>query len=594
MSSQLNITVAQVRARASDKSFERGESYYRGDAILHPARRGSTIEGQCEGSQARPYRVSATLDADGIKEASCTCDYDFGGDCKHIVALLLTYINQPELFEDRQPVEDVLAQREKSELIALIRQMVKRYPDLQTLVDRPIASKQSRKTPLDTNSFRKELRYAFKNYGDEWGDDSAQDAIESVRESAQDFAVNEDWLNASAILRVIIEETLVDPNLPLNDHNGEIIGALNGVLDDLGECLSHLADKDGERQAIINSMLDCYIWDVEFAGGVGLGESESGSIEDIILQYAREPDIAPIRQRIREARQRKSNSAYGRWGAEAFEGFLIDLDLLDNVDPEATLQRLRDDAQYVLLVGRLIEMKRVPEAITVIREFMPVAYERARILPYLSAAGYDDEAVQLAEETVKTDTHRMLTDWLLQRYYARNDQQKLFEFLLRQMKKEPSVEQYRELKRAAETRPDWANTHGDLVGWLEKQRKYEVLTRLHLHDENFEAAWKTLALVPKSTVHNWMYTSSLEFEVAEKSRNIFPERALPVYIQAANKAIAGRTRDTYRQAASYLQIAQELHQKMGDTAGWQKLIDDIRYEFKKLPALQDELKRARL
>lgn len=594
MSSKFTITVAQVRARAADKSFQRGESYYKSGAILHPARRGNTIEGQCEGSQARPYRVTATLDASGIKDVSCNCEYDFGGDCKHIIALLLTYINEPELFEERQPVEDTLAQREKSELITLIQQMVKRYPDLQTLVDRPTAGKQPRKTPLDLSSFRKELGYAFKDYPGEWGDDSAEDAIESVCASAQQFSENEDWLSASAIYRVIIEESLAEPNFPMYDHDGEIIGALNDVLDNLGECLPHLADNDNERQAIINTMLDCYIWDIDFAGGVGLGELESGSINELIIQYARQPDIATVRQRIREAQQHKGNSQYGRWGVEAFERFLIDLDLLDNVDPEAMLQRLRDDEQYILLATKLIEMQRAPEAIAVIEEFIPQAYERARVLPSLTAAGHDDEAIQLAEETVKTDRHRMLTEWLVQRYYARNDQQKLFEFLLRQMKKEPSVEQYRELKRVAETRPDWADVQWDLIGWLEKQRKYEVLTRLYLHDENYEAAWKTLPLVPQLNTYGWMYTSTLEFEVAEKSRNAYPERAIPVYIQAANRSIQGRTRATYQQAAGYLRIVHELYQKMDDTTAWQKLIDGIRLEFKNLPALQDELKRARL
>lgn len=595
MSSQINISVAQVRARAADQSFQRGESYYQSGAILHPARRGNTIEGQCEGSQARPYRVSATLEASGIKETSCNCEYNFGGECKHIVALLLTYINQPELFEDRQPVEDVLAQREKSELVALIQQMVKRYPDLQALVDRPTVSKQPRQTLLDTASFRKELRYAFKNYDGEWGNNSAEDAIESVHESAQQFSENEDWLNASAIYRVIIEESLVDPDFPMYDHDGEIIGALNDVLDDLGECLSHLADDDSERQAIIQTMLDCYVWDIDFAGGVGLGEGESGSVDDLIMQYARQPDIAAIRQRITEVQQRKANSEYGRWGVEAFERFLIDLDLLDNVDPEATLQRLRDDEQYVLLVSKLIEMQRVPKAIAVIQEFIPEAYERSRVLPYLTAAGHDDEAIQLAEETLKTDSHRVLKDWLLHRFYARNDQQKLFEWLLWYMKKEPAVEYYRELKRAGETRPDWADVHRDLIGWLEKELKYEVLTRLYLHDENYEAAWKTLPLVSKPAAYEYIHaSSSLEFEVAEKSRTVYPERAIPVYVQAARRAIAGRTRDTYRQAAGYLGIAHDLYQKMSDAAAWQKLIDGIRLEFKNLPALQDELKRARL
>ena len=62
----------------------------------------------------------------------------YPGDCKHIVALLLTYCHEPELFDEVTPVQDKLAEHSKEELIALIRQMVDRYPDLAVLVDRPI------------------------------------------------------------------------------------------------------------------------------------------------------------------------------------------------------------------------------------------------------------------------------------------------------------------------------------------------------------------------------------------------------------------------------------------------------------------------
>ena len=147
----------QIRQRATAKSYERGESYYQSKAIFDTVHQGDEIKGLCEGSSYRPYQVSATLNKDGnIVATSCTCEYEFEGDCKHIVALLLTYLREPELFELRAPVEDQLAERSQEELISLIRQMVSRYPDLQTIIERPLPSQQSEEAPVDTAPFRRE------------------------------------------------------------------------------------------------------------------------------------------------------------------------------------------------------------------------------------------------------------------------------------------------------------------------------------------------------------------------------------------------------------------------------------------------------
>jgi uncharacterized Zn finger protein len=126
MAKQARITLQQVRARATDSSFQRGETYFKNGAISDTVKRGEEIEGFCEGSEPEPYHVRATLSANGIEATSCTCAYEYGGDCKHVVALLLTYINQPEDFAERPPVADSLAARDKADLIALIHAMVER------------------------------------------------------------------------------------------------------------------------------------------------------------------------------------------------------------------------------------------------------------------------------------------------------------------------------------------------------------------------------------------------------------------------------------------------------------------------------------
>jgi uncharacterized Zn finger protein len=178
------VTLAQIRARATPQSFARGEAYYRNGAIFDTVKRGNELEGRCEGSEYVPYHVRVTLDEAGnIKATSCTCPYDWGGDCKHIVALLLAYFHEPESFEERAPVQDTLMERTKEQLVTLIRQMVARYPDLQALIDRPVPGQQPAGQPLDTAPFRLELRRAVRSFG-EWDDRTAEQTIYSVADAA--------------------------------------------------------------------------------------------------------------------------------------------------------------------------------------------------------------------------------------------------------------------------------------------------------------------------------------------------------------------------------------------------------------------------
>src|SRR5258706_1671515 len=98
----VTVTVDQIKARDNDQSFSRGQSYFKNDAVFDTIQRGNELHGFCEASsQPEPYHVRATLGDKGIIEASCTCQYDLGGDCKHIVALLLTSLDKPGKFEQR-------------------------------------------------------------------------------------------------------------------------------------------------------------------------------------------------------------------------------------------------------------------------------------------------------------------------------------------------------------------------------------------------------------------------------------------------------------------------------------------------------------
>jgi uncharacterized Zn finger protein len=97
MPSFRQFSESDIQCWAGDASFTRSRSYVRG-AILHPRRAKETLKAQCVGSAPQPYHVQATLNEHGVVSASCLCPVGDAGRCKHVAALLQTWLSDPDLF----------------------------------------------------------------------------------------------------------------------------------------------------------------------------------------------------------------------------------------------------------------------------------------------------------------------------------------------------------------------------------------------------------------------------------------------------------------------------------------------------------------
>lgn len=89
------------------ESYNRGRQYYLDGAVGEVARRGAEISAHVEGSDVDPYRVRIRLNDGGVADARCTCPYDWGGYCKHIVAVLMKLAEHPELVIERAPIAEL-------------------------------------------------------------------------------------------------------------------------------------------------------------------------------------------------------------------------------------------------------------------------------------------------------------------------------------------------------------------------------------------------------------------------------------------------------------------------------------------------------
>ncbi len=98
------ISEKEVRGLTDPSSFERGRELFRSDTIMDAVQEGNELFAQCAGSGGNIYQLHITLRENGIADYECTCPR--GDFCKHLVALALTYIHQPDRFVQLPPLNE--------------------------------------------------------------------------------------------------------------------------------------------------------------------------------------------------------------------------------------------------------------------------------------------------------------------------------------------------------------------------------------------------------------------------------------------------------------------------------------------------------
>ena len=164
------ITETTIRNLARPQSYDRGEDYYERGAVNEITRRGSLLRAAVEGSQYQPYQVQIELDETGVVDTRCSCPYDHGGVCKHRVAVLLTYIHDPDEISQRPPISELVTDTDPAELRDLLVALVERRPDLAEWIESRLETAQSEDTAdttdqspnINRDSIRRHVQYVLQ------------------------------------------------------------------------------------------------------------------------------------------------------------------------------------------------------------------------------------------------------------------------------------------------------------------------------------------------------------------------------------------------------------------------------------------------
>ncbi|AFV12191.1 zinc finger domain-containing protein [Thermacetogenium phaeum DSM 12270] len=301
------LTEEYIRQLADGQSFERGMNYYAGGNVRYPLRQGMELSGECYGSQSKPYRVRVVLSNNGIREAFCTCPR--GGFCKHIVALLLTYVHEPDSFKVLTSLDAMLARLSREELISLIGDMVQREPSLSAVVDLAVATAGGRSP--DMAALNREVKRAL-SLDDPF---EIETGLRNILRTAERLEQKEDWPEAGAVYQTVLDAlTEIYGNELLSmDDDGAIAAIACECVEGLSECLNR-GDCDREtRQAWLMSLMKAELADIEM-GGVDF----AGDALDAIFEHAGEQDWELLRECLCEHIPKS-----GEWERKKLVGILV-------------------------------------------------------------------------------------------------------------------------------------------------------------------------------------------------------------------------------------------------------------------------------
>ena len=127
-----------IRALATDQSFYRGQDYFEGGMARGLVLEGDAYKAYVQGTRRYTVRV---WEESGEIETSCSCPYDWGGACKHVVAVMLAVLRQEEGGEGFKqmpetqvkaaiPVDELLESLSIDKLRAFLRRQIDEAPQL--------------------------------------------------------------------------------------------------------------------------------------------------------------------------------------------------------------------------------------------------------------------------------------------------------------------------------------------------------------------------------------------------------------------------------------------------------------------------------
>ena len=579
------LTETYLKQQFDARTLQRGRQYYEQGAIANPTRKNNTLSATCHGTE--PYQVSITFKRGTSSiETRCTCAVR--GYCKHLVALLLTYIHEPETVKDLLSVSDLLASHDRDALLDLIQQLLQQDPELLSIVELSAAQqshatasttkkgKASNVALLDLSSYERQIEQTMKmdNLGRIVGN------LERLKEHGQALVNQKDLVNAARLYALLLSSMSngYDYVMQEVDYNGDVSCFSQDFAKKLGYVMEQGNLALDLRWTCLQAFLagaerDIQIGGVDFAYPAG----------ESLVSEATDDEWLEIETYIRAKIPRASE-----WQRESWVRLLAERQERDGSNKQANelIHELGTPEQRAFL---LVDEQRFDEAVAIASQhFTTLPGLVKQFANRLMEAGASDQALAYMTEQHMSESRYQYDDWLVQYHQTHGSAEQAFEIQSQSFIAKPSISSYDKLKELAQAVGHWDAVYQDIHTQLVDGSKWLMLLDIALHEHDAPGT-----LLWFKRIEPWQRVRYRE-AVADVIATHEPEAAIALYQQLADELIERRNRSAYRQAIPYLRRAKAVYLAMEQAEEWRNTLQALLQKYPTLRAFKDEVKKANL
>lgn len=571
------ITESILKSLSSPESFSRGYALYQSGAVFDTFRQDDLLTGKCEGSSAPFYKVSIQLDEGGIQEASCSCPYDWGGYCKHIIALALTFINNSDAFIEPKNIAVLVSQLDKDTLVHLIVKMAEKNPDLYSWLQTSIPSvsgksesgekQNKRKTEVAKAEYKKQIKRilnSLRGYRPSeayWMMGGMVGELDQIRDTAYEFLESGDARGALVILTTLLTETGTSYE-QFDDSDGELGNFFSELTLPLVEAIlnadlnkTERRDLFAELEPVIDELSDYGIDDLDgILGALNRGwtndmleESEDFDFDETILIEAK-LNVLNRQGRVKEY-----------------------------------LKLCFETGEYRRYILKQIEEGKIEEAIKAAWEKLTQASDALTVAKALRDAGHLQDALNLAEKGLGLEGNKYdLGTWLGPIQENLGQFQQAIQSYRTAFNRLPSLKLYSKIQTLAGE--NWEPVKSELMQVFQNSHYTNVLVDIYISEE----AWDQ-AIVLADQDSEWNY--SLIEKVTDAVLSFRPDWVIQASQKQAEGLIAKTQSKYYDIAAGWLVKMRQAYFSSGRKEEWQSYLDDLKSTYSRRPALQAVLRK---
>ncbi len=593
------LTETAIRQHASAELFQRGRDYYQQGAVLSLVQRGTVLQAEVEGSAPLPYIVRCTFDANGILAATCTCPYDGGGWCKHIVATCLAIIHHPETIEQRPSLDTLLSGLDRTQFQTLVLKLAEREPSLIDLIEAQIAllsplspnpkpEPEPKVTPpvppvvpvrVDPKAVRRQVRSIVRSLDRMSGSEAygylgaVINGVGEILDQAWTLIKADDGRNAITVLEAITEEYLAEWE-NFDDSDGEASDFFSTLGEAWTEALLSADMPDKERKSWAAKLdswqqgLDDYGVDDVFAA------AQAAATQGW--------DYPPLK-RVLQGTITEKGAWAGEAPAYADELAVARLNVLERRGRwQEYLYLAEAESQTEAYVTMLVRLDRAQEAVDYGLAYLGATQEALALARALHDHGEREQSLQVAEHGLTLQGPKAsLATWLRDAAAAMGETPRALAAAEVAYREELSLANY--LRVAELAGEKWPERRAELLDYARQKKTYSPHgpVDIFLHEGLIDDA---IAAVEPHATH------TLVEQVVDAALESRPDWVIQACRRQAESIMDEGKAQYYSAAAKWLAKARTAYRAAGREAEWQTYLAELltRHgrKYKLVPMLQ--------